>query len=82
MIVHHIHLKFVVQVDQQRYVDDMSSLDTCNVRTLIYGSYQPLPRCQLQLPQLMNNVNVSVQMLYQQGLDVKVTLIFDWLFRI
>ena len=63
------------RAEQQKYVDEMSSLDHHNAKLLVYGSYQPLNNNPLynnfQPPKTLSGKSVQVQLLYQQGCDVK-----------
>ena len=69
------------RAEQQKYLDKMSSLDHLGVRTLTYGSYQPInntPFLTSSLPVVIPSVPVKVQLLYQRGLDIKEGLVrFD-----
>ena len=69
------------RAEQQKYLDKMLELDHCHVRTLTYGSYQPInniPFLTSSLSVVIPSVPVKVQLLYQRGLDIKEGLVrFD-----
>ena len=71
------------RAEQQKFLDEMSELDYCNIRSLTYGSYQPLTSPggwygTGGLPAVRSSVAVKVQLLYQRGLDIKEGLVkFD-----
>ena len=69
------------RAEQQKFLDDMSQLDYCNIRILTYGSYQPIARNHFlssSLPAVIASQSVKVQLLYQRGLDIKEGLVkFD-----
>ena len=66
------------KMEQQKFLDDLDELDTFNARNLIYGKYEPIsnnPLYNMNLPQVLNQVIVKIQLLYQQGLDAKDGLV-------
>ena len=69
------------RAEQQKYLDKMLELDHCHVRTLKYGSYQPInniPFLTSSLSVVIPSVPVKVQLLYQRGLEIKEGLVrFD-----
>ena len=68
------------RAEQQKFLDEMSELDYCQIRNLTYGSYQPLTSLHhtSSLPAVIPSQSVRVQLLYQRGLDIKEGLVkFD-----
>ena len=71
------------RAEQQTYLDSMARLDTWGARRMVYGGYQSLHNpghavYSASLPAVISSVSVRVQMLYQQGFDIKEGLVkFD-----
>lgn len=66
------------RAEQQKYLDKMSELDHLGIRTLSYGSYQPInniPFLTSSLSVVISSVPVKVQLLYQRGFDIKEGLV-------
>ena len=59
--------------EQQKMVEELVTIDTCNTRKFIYGTWVAPPRPPVMplFPPALPSTRVTLQMLYQQGFDTK-----------